>query len=63
MKRISLKTALESPGEYTLANEVYDAHNLIMKRGTPLTKPEIIILHKLGWSMKESRTLRPSSAR
>ncbi len=48
MKRISLKTALESPGEYTLASEVYDAHNLIMKRGTPLTKPEIIILHKLG---------------
>ena len=48
MKRISLRTALESTETLTLATEVYKDNNLVLKRGTPITKPVIATLYKLG---------------
>ena len=48
MREISLRTALESAEPLTLATEVYNKSNLILKRGTPVTKPVIAALHKLG---------------
>ncbi len=48
MREVSLRTALESAEPLTLATEVYNKNNLILKRGTPVTKPVIAALHKLG---------------
>lgn len=48
MKRISLRTALESEEPLTLATEVYNDNNLILKRGTPVTKTVVASLYKLG---------------
>ena len=48
MKRISLRTALDSDEHLTLATEVYNDNNLLMKRGTPVTKNVVASLYKLG---------------
>lgn len=48
MRRISLRTALESPDKYTLATEVYSDKTLVLKRGIRISKPVIAALYKLG---------------
>ena len=48
MKRISLRTALESDEHMTLATEVYNDNNLVLKRGTLVTKEVVAALYKLG---------------
>ena len=48
MRRISLRTALESPDKFTLAAEVYKDKNLVLNRGTRISKPVVAALYKLG---------------